>query len=55
MGGVAETQPDGVRVGGQDAEDADCGVQCRGHLAVLQGDGALLHPRLSVGNTSFDH
>ena len=55
MAAVAATPADGVRVGGQDAQDADRGVQRRCHVAVLQGDGAILYARTPLGDPAFDH
>lgn len=52
VGAVAATPADGVRAGRQDAEDADSGLQRRGHLALLQGNGAILHARIPVGATA---
>lgn len=55
VGAVAAAQPDGVRAGGQDAQDADRGVLGRGHVAVQQGDGAALYQRLPVGDPAPHH
>lgn len=55
VGAVAATPADGVRAGGQDAQDTDSGVQRRGHVAFLQGDGRLLHTRLPLGGAASHH
>lgn len=55
MGALATSPADGVRVGGQDAEDAGGGVQRGGHVALLQGHGAVLHPLPPMGDIALDH
>lgn len=41
--------------GGQDAEDADCGLLRRRYVDLLQGDDGGIHQALPVGGAAFDH
>lgn len=50
LGALAAPPSNGLRARGQNAEDPDRGMQRRGHLAVLQGDGASLHHLASLGD-----
>lgn len=52
MGAVAAALADGVRARRQNAQDSDSGVQRGRDLALLEGDGALLHTRLPLGGAS---